>query len=67
MITITTLDRDEIKKTISNTRIGGKLCDEYLQISGLRKDNLKQLPKDIQKQVDDLIGHKKMTVIVRQE
>ena len=67
MITLTTLDRNEATRSVSNARVRGRRCAEYLEISGISKTNIKQLPSNIQKQVDEMSGTGKITIIVRQQ
>jgi hypothetical protein len=65
VITATTIDRKQATTNVSNARSGGKRCDEFVELSGINKSNLKQLPRDIQTQIDNLLGTGRGVVIVR--
>ena len=56
MINLTTLDRNEATRSVSNSRVRGRRCDEYLEITGISKSNIKSLSRDIQTQIDNFIG-----------
>ena len=65
MITAKAIDRKQATTNISNARVGGKRCDEFVEVSGINKSNLKQLPREIQTQIDNLLGTGRGVVIVR--
>ena len=56
MINLTNLDRNGATKSISNSRVKGKLRDEFMEITGISKSNIKSLSRDIQTQIDNFIG-----------
>ena len=56
MINLTNLDRNGATKSISNSRVKGKRCDEFMEITGISKSNIKILSRDIQTQIDNFIG-----------
>ena len=56
MINLTNLDRNGATKSISNSRVKGKRCDEFMEITGISKSNIKNLSRDIQTQIDNFIG-----------
>ena len=56
MINLTNLDRNGATKSISNSLVKGKRCDEFMEITGISKSNIKNLSRDIQTQIDNFIG-----------
>jgi hypothetical protein len=65
VITAKTLDRKQATTNVSNARSGGKRCDEFVELSGINKSNIKNLPREIQTQMDNFLGNGKGVVIVR--
>ena len=59
------LDRNTAAKSISGSRVNGRPCNEFLELTGIRKSNIKNLPRDIQNEVDNLIGQKTATILLR--
>jgi len=47
--------------------VKGKRCDDFMEITGISKSNIKNLSPDVQKQIDNFIGIGKATIIVRQQ
>jgi hypothetical protein len=67
VINLTNLDQKGATKSISNSRVKGKRCDDFMEITGISKSNIKNLSPDVQKQIDNFIGIGKATIIVRQQ
>tara|TARA_Y100000294_G_scaffold156231_1_gene156985 strand:- start:182 stop:367 length:186 start_codon:yes stop_codon:yes gene_type:complete len=38
---------------------------DYLEISGIKKNNIKNLPRDTQREVESFIGTKTLTIWIR--
>ncbi len=56
--TLTTKDlQAEIRKDRPST--------DYLEITGIKKNNIKNLPKDTQREVESFIGTKTLTIWIR--
>ena len=53
-----TLNNKELQSVIKRDRPS----TEYLEVSGIKRSNIRNLPKDVQKEVESFIGSKTMTV-----
>ena len=56
---------------LSNKQITGVLKKpqetrtEYLEVTGIKKYSFKSLPRDVQKEIDSIIGNKTITIWIR--
>ena len=58
-----TLNNKELQSVIKRDRPS----TEYLEVSGIKKSNIKNLPRDVQKEVESFIGSKTMTVWLKKQ
>ena len=65
MINKNILNRTDATNSISRSKVNGRPCDEFIELTGIRKPNIKSLPRDIQKEVEDFIGTRSATILVR--
>ncbi len=54
-------------KDIQNYIRRDKTSTDYLEIQGVKRNNIKNLPRDIQKEVETFIGSKTLTIWIRKE
>jgi len=52
-------------KDIQNQIRRDKSSTDYLEIQGVKRNNIKNLPRDIQKEVETFIGSKSLTIWIR--
>jgi hypothetical protein len=58
-----TLNNKELQTEIKRDRTS----TDYLEITGIKKNNIKNLPRDTQKQVETFIGSKTVTIWIRKQ
>jgi hypothetical protein len=54
-------------KDIQNQIRRDKTSTDYLEIQGVKRNNIKNLPRDIQKEVETFIGSKTLTIWIRKQ
>jgi hypothetical protein len=54
-------------KDIQNYIRRDKTSTDYLEIQGVKRNNIKNLPRDIQKEVETFIGSKTLTIWIRKQ
>jgi len=54
-------------KDIQNYIRRDKPSTDYLEIQGVKRNNIKNLPRDIQKEVETFIGSKTLTIWIRKQ
>jgi len=65
VVTKSSLNRSDATKSVSNARVNGRPCDEFIELSGIKKPNIKSLPRDMQKEVEEFIGMRGATILIR--
>ena len=65
MISKNILNRGDATKSVSTSKVNGRPCDEFIELTGIKKSNIKSLPRDIQKEVEDFIGMRSATILIR--
>jgi len=58
-----TLNNKELQSVIKKDRPS----TEYLEVSGIKRANIKNLPKDVQKEVESFVGSKVITVWIKKQ
>ena len=58
-----TLNNKELQTEIKRDRTS----TDYLEITGIKKNNIKNLPRDTQKQDETFIGSKTVTMWIRKQ
>jgi len=58
-----TLNNKELQSVIKKDRPS----TEYLEVSGIKRVNIKNLPKDVQKEVESFVGSKVITVWIKKQ
>ena len=58
-----TLNNKELQTEIKRDRTS----TDYLEITGIKKNNIKNLPRDVQVGVESFIGSKKVTIWIRKQ
>ena len=56
-----TLNNKELQTEIKRDRTS----TDYLEITGIKKNNIKNLPRDVQREVESFIGSKTLTIWIR--
>ena len=56
-----TLKNKELQSEIKRDRT----TTDYLEITGIKKNNIKNLPRDTQREVESFIGTKTLTIWIR--
>ena len=58
-----TLNNKELQTEIKRDRTS----TDYLEITSIKRNNIKNLPRDTQKQVETFIGSKTVTIWIRKQ
>lgn len=58
-----TLNNKELQTEIKRDRTS----TDYLEITGIKKNNIKNLPKEIQREVETFIGSKTLSIWIRKQ
>jgi|TARA_B100000959_G_scaffold108100_1_gene113864 hypothetical protein len=58
-----TLNNKELQTEIKRDRTS----TDYLEITGIKKNNIKNLPRDVQVGVESFIGSKTVTIWIRKQ
>ena len=65
MLSVQNLDKKKTLKSIDMSRTKGQRTDDFLEISGVSKSNIKNLSLDHQRQVDNFLGSGKGVLVLR--
>jgi hypothetical protein len=60
-MTTRTLTNKDLQVSIRRDRS----TTEYLEIQGIKRNNIKNLSRDVQKELETFIGHKTVTIWIR--
>ena len=65
VLSVQNLDKKQTLKSIDMSRTKGQRSNDFLEISGVSKSNIKNLSPDHQKQVDNFFGSGKGVLVLR--
>ena len=65
MLSVKNLDKKQTLRSIDTSRSKGQRTNDFLEISGVSKSNIKNLTPDSQKQVDNFLGSGKGVLVLR--